>query len=221
MDYSMFYQILIIFHAAGGFIALLAGSISIIAKKGNQWHKKSGKFFYYAMMIAGGSGIIASTLPGHHNPFLFVVGLFSIYLVLSGYRALRFKKLKHVAQLKWDRVISWSMLCVGLGMILYGVRSLWIGSAMGWVLVIFGMIGALNALQDLRAMRDIKLLRKKSLRLHIGKITGAYIAAFTAFFVTNQILPSLLSWLLPTIFGVIYITYWLRKTRIKRKPTVG
>lgn len=90
---------------------------------------------------------------------------------------------------------------------------------MGWVLVVFGSIGLLNAINDLRAMRDLQLLRKKYLRLHIAKISGAYIAAFTAFFVTNSVLPSLLSWLLPSVFGIIFISYWMRKTRLGKKIT--
>ncbi|AEE20209.1 hypothetical protein JM84_2471 [Dokdonia sp. Hel_I_63] len=219
MNYDTFFKIFITLHAIGGFISLIAGTISVIARKGNTWHKKSGMVFYYGMLTAGISGILASLLPYHNNPFLFVVGLFSVYLVLSGYRALRFKKVKLASELRYDKIISWSMLTIGLAMIFYGALSLLSGSSMGWILIIFGGIGVLNAVGDIRAMRDIASLRKKYLRLHIGKITGGYIAAFTAFFVTNQVLPALLSWLLPTIFGVLFIGYWLRKTKLRKKTT--
>jgi len=106
-----------------------------------------------------------------------------------------------------------------VGIIGYGLYLVINGIAMGWVLIIFGTIGLLNAINDLRIMQDLKLLRKKYLRLHISKISGAYIAAFTAFFVTNNVLPSLLSWLLPSVFGVIFTTYWMRKTRLGKKIT--
>lgn len=219
MDYSTFFKIFITLHAVGGFISLVSGTVSVIARKGNTWHKKSGMIFFYGMMVAGISGIIAAVLPEHHNPFLFVVGLFSVYLVLSGYRALRFKRVRATSELLWDKVISWSMLVIGTGMIIYGLLAAFSGAVMGWVLVVFGSIGIFNGVIDIRAMRDLKTLRKKHLRLHISKISGAYIAAFTAFFVTNQVLPALLSWLLPTVFGILFIGYWLRKTRLRKKST--
>lgn len=217
MSIEQFFRVFITFHAIGGFISLIAGTISVIATKGNRWHKKSGKIFYYGMMVAGISGIVASLIPGHQSPFLFVVGLFSIYLVLSGYRALNFKRVRMQQQLVWDKVIARGMFVIGLGMIGFGSYLVLSGQEMGWVLVTFGTIGSANAFGDLRAMRDLKMLRKKSLRLHIRKISGGYIAAFTAFFVTNQVLPAVLSWLLPSIFGFIFIGYWLRKTRLKKK----
>lgn len=219
MTIEQFFRVFITFHAIGGFVSLVSGTISVIARKGNRWHKKAGMVFYYGMMVAGISGIIASMIPGHESPFLFVVGLFSVYLVLSGYRALRFKRVREQRSLRWDKVIAWSMVLVAIGMLFFGLRAVVGGAVMGWVLVVFGAIGLLNAVGDLKAMRDLKTLRKKALRLHISKISGGYIAAFTAFFVTNGVLPALLSWLLPTVFGVLFIGYWLRKTRLQKKVT--
>ncbi|RMB59487.1 DUF2306 domain-containing protein [Dokdonia sinensis] len=220
MTIDQFFTIFISIHALFGSISLLAGTISVIARKGGRWHKKSGIIFYYGMLVASLSGVVASFIPGHVNPFLFVVGLFSFYLVLSGYRALRFKRIKSQEQLLWDKILSWGMFIVGLGMIFFGVSSIVRGANMGTILIVFGLIAIFNASIDLRAFRDLKMLRKKSIRLHIGKISGAYIASFTAFFVTNNVLPALLSWLLPTVFGVIFITYWLRRTRIPKKTTI-
>jgi len=56
--------------------------------------------------------------------------------------------------------------------------------------------------------------------MHIGKISGGYIAAFTAFLITNQVLPSIVGWLLPTVLGSVFIAYWLRKTKVKKKTTI-
>lgn len=50
--------------------------------------------------------------------------------------------------------------------------------------------------------------------MHIGKITGGYIAATTAFVVVNNtFLPPLLAWLAPGVLGNIYIVYWIRKMK--------
>ena len=44
-------QIVIYIHAAFGGIALLAGLVSIIAKKGKNIHRKSGLIFFYSMVV--------------------------------------------------------------------------------------------------------------------------------------------------------------------------
>ena len=220
MTLEQFFTIFITLHAVSGSIALVAGTISIIAPKGRTWHKKSGIVFFYTMMLAGISGIIASVIPGHYNPFLFVIGIFSSYLVLSGYSALRFKKAQINKDILWDKILATLMLTVALGMITYGTLLMVKGSVMGSVLIIFGIIGGLSAFSDFKAFRDLKALRKNYLRMHIGKISGGYIAAFTAFLVTNNVLPGVIGWLLPSVLGGIFIVYWLKKTRIKKKPNL-
>lgn len=217
MTLEQFFTVFITLHAISGSVGLLAGTISIIAHKGNNWHKKSGIVFFYAMMLAGLSGIVASLIPGHYSPFLFVVGVFSIYLVLSGYRALRFKKVRVVKDIVWDKILAAIMLIVALGMITYGTLAIAQGSTMGSVLIVFGAIGGISSYSDFRAFRDLKMLRKKHLRMHIGKISGGYIAAVTAFLVTNSVFPGVVGWLLPSILGGVFIGYWLRKTGIKKK----
>ena len=55
------------------------------------------------------------------------------------------------------------------------------------------------------------------LKNHIGRMTGAYIAAFTAFLVINNtFLPQVLAWSLPGIIGGIFIGRTLRKLRTQK-----
>ncbi len=216
MDLQDSISLLIIAHAAFGGIALLAGFISIVTRKGKQCHKASGKTFFYSMFISAVTALVIAVMPKHENPFLFVVGVFSLYLILTGKRALRFKRLKKSDSLFWDKCISIGMLLTGLGMTTVGLIYLNTGN-MFIVLTVFGVIGVLNALQDLRAHRDRKRLRNKWLPMHIGKITGGYIAAFTAFVVVNSVFPMLINWLLPTVLGSLYITYWIRKVSPKKQ----
>lgn len=223
MTLEHIFTILITLHAIAGGLSLIAGTVSVIAKKGGKLHKKSGKVFFYGMMVAGLSGIGASVFPDHLNPFLFVVGLFSVYLVLSGYRALGFTRIRDRKSLRLDIGLAWTMLIIGLVMIGFGLilvldtHKIIDLTTVGLVLIVFGLIGGLNGYNDLRAFKDLKTLRKKAIKLHIGKITGGYIAAFTAFLVVNDVLPSIMSWLLPTAFGLIFITYWQRKVSPKSK----
>ena len=47
-------------------------------------------------------------------------------------------------------------------------------------------------------------------------MTGGYIAAVSAFFVVNQILPGIWNWFVPGIIGSGYITYWMIKLNKKK-----
>lgn len=211
-------QILIIIHASFGGIALLSGLIAIIVKKGSKLHKQSGKVFFYGMLASALSALVIAIMPNHFSPFLFVVGVFSAYLILSGRYALKFKTAKTQVDLKWSKWVSFTMLITAVFMILVSALNL-NTNGMFIVMLVFGIIGLLNAVQDIRSYRNIKRLNKKWLQHHIGKMTGGFIAAFTAFIVVNGWIPGIYGWLSPAVLGTIYIFYWIRKVTPKPKAT--
>ena len=79
------------------------------------------------------------------------------------------------------------------------------------ILTVFGIIGLIGGVLDLRAYRNIELLKAERIKHHINKISGGYIAAITAFLVVNQLLPGYWAWFTPTVIGSIYATYYNRK----------
>lgn len=201
---------LIYIHATLGSIAFIAGFIAIIAKKGNTTHKKSGIVFYYAMLAAAISALVIAVLPKHESPFLFTIGLFSSYFIITGYRALRFKKANPT--LIVDKIISVLMILTGIVMILYPLIST---GKINTVLGIFGTLGIIFAVRDLLLFKNAKKLRKSWLKLHIGKMLGGYISAVTAFIVVNQFIPGIAGWLVPSVFGAAYMNYWFWKLNKK------
>ena len=215
MGLEKFAQILIYIHAGFGGIALLTGSLALIVKKGNKVHKKSGKVFFYSMLTSAAVAFIISVLPNHESAFLFSIGVFSTYFLLSGYRSLNFKQKE--LDLKIDKIIACLIIAIGLIMILYPVI---LHGKLNVILLVFGIIGLVFGLRDIRLLKDIKRLRRSWLKLHLGKMTGGYIAAVSAFFVVNQILPGIWNWFVPGIVGSGYITYWMIKLN-KRKPVQG
>lgn len=202
-------------HAPLGGVALLAGGVALIAKKGFRVHKKSGIIFFYSLLISGIAAFIISLLPNHESPFLFAVGIFSTYFLLGGYRSLKFKQ-KDV-NLVPDKIIAFVIIAAGLLMILYPII---LERKLNIVLLVFGIVGIGFGVRDLKLFKDRKQVRKKWLKLHIGKMTGGYIASVSAFFVVNQILPGLWNWFLPGIIGSIYISFWIRKISGK-KPVMN
>ncbi|OUU19486.1 MAG: hypothetical protein CBC08_07240 [Flavobacteriaceae bacterium TMED48] len=91
-------------HAPLGGIALLSGGISLISKKGSSLHKKSGKVFFYSMFLSAFSALVVSFLPNHESPFLFSIGLFITYFLVSGIRCLKYKQ-KEI-YLSIDKIIA-------------------------------------------------------------------------------------------------------------------
>ena len=213
MEIEKIAEILIYYiHAPLGGIALLTGGIALIVKKGNNVHKKSGKIFFFSMLFSAISAFIISVLPNHESPVLFSIGLFSTYFLISGLRSLRFKHKEF--QLKTDKIIAYIISLTGITVILYPILLF---SKLNIILTVFGVIGIVFGLRDLKLFKDIKNLKKNWLKLHLGKMTGGYIAAVSAFFVVNQILPGIWNWFVPGIIGSGYITYWMIKLN-KKKP---
>lgn len=215
MELEKFIQILIIIHASFGGIALLAGGIALSAKKGRKIHKKSGIVFFYTMLASAIVAFVISVLPNHHSPFLFSIGVFSVYFLLIGYRSIRFKR--KIFNLQTEKIISWTMVFVGLGMILYPII---IVGVLNIVLLVFGIIGSIFALLNLKKYKNREQLRKDWLKSHLGNMTGGYIAAVTAFVVVNNFFPSFYGWFIPGIIGGIFIIYWVRKLDKGKKSKI-
>ena len=83
------FTLLLIVHIANGATGLIAGTINLIRRKGDLLHKRIGLVFTYAMILAGISAIVLSIL--HPNHFLTIVGVFTVYMVSTGYRYIRLR----------------------------------------------------------------------------------------------------------------------------------
>lgn len=201
---------LIYTHATFGGIAFIAGFIAIITQKGGNYHKKSGIVFYYTMLFSALSALVIAVLPKHENPFLFTIGVFSSYFIITGYRALRFKKPNPTLLL--DKLIASVMILTGIVMIFYPIIST---GKLNIVLTIFGAVGIIFATRDFILFKNTKKLRKDWLKMHIGKMLGGYISAVTAFIVVNQFISGIAGWLTPSVFGVSYMMYWFWKLNKK------
>jgi uncharacterized membrane protein len=213
--------ILIIIHAIFGGIALLSGPGALMVLKGGRAHRTFGKIFFYAMMCTSVLALIISNLPGHKNLFLFLIGIFSIYMVSTGYRYLSLDKL-HLGQKPEliDWILTLAMALFGLILFIGGIMQFWgvwvlmYNSSFGIVMIVFGSFSLLMVREDLNGYRGKVQYKNHRLLMHIGRMVGANIAAFTAFLVVNnKILPNILAWLLPTFVGLPIAIYWSNKQK--------
>jgi uncharacterized membrane protein len=202
-------KILIYIHAFFGGIGLITGIGSVIVKKGTPLHKKMGKLFSIGMITSSLISLPICWMPKHQNIFLFLIGLFTIYLVVSGNRALTFKR-KIKADLI-DKIISGSMLFFSLVMIFLGIYSFMNNITNGILFVFFGGFGLYMTIKDFIFFKNISNSNQKWLSKHIGKMVGALIASITAFIVAGLQMGNLIAWITPSILGTIYIIYWNKK----------
>jgi len=213
-------KILIYIHAFLGGIGLIAGVGSIIAIKGSALHKKMGKWFSIGMLSSSLISIPISWMPNHENLFLFLIGLFTIYLVVAGNRALKFKRGKKAGRI--DFIISGSMFIFSTLMIIIGSYYLFVELSSGILYVFFGGFGLFFAIKDFKFYRQPKPPKQAYLISHIRKMNGAFIASITAFLVAGLGFMSLVFWITPSVLGTIYIIYWRRKVQGKsKKPYPG
>lgn len=200
------YKPLLAFHIFCGMVSLITGLISMSAKKGQKIHKKSGLIYFYFMLATGITAIPISIY--RNNIFLMVIAIFSLYLVITGYRMTLRKKGNY----------NWFDVTVSVVM---AITSLYMISTLNIIVAVFGSIGFLNAVLDLKG---IFFPAKEPVKLawlygHIGKMIGSYISAVTAFLLNNIHTEfPLLIWFGPTVIGVFFMRYWMRKYKNATAP---
>jgi len=214
---------LIYLHATAGGIGLLSGFTSAASRKGNRVHRSAGKLFVISMSLSAFLALIISIWPGHESAFLFSIGIFTLYLVLTGNRAILLRRKKQPELGRIDYALTLTMMITGILMIAFALFQFFTNKpGVGIVLMVFGLIGLLNAKLDFSFYKRSVITREDWLARHIGRIGGALIAATTAFVVVNmntffsESVPDLVGWLGPTVIGSIYLSYWTRK--IRQKP---
>lgn len=200
--FSAMYRYILFLHIVSGGSSLLSGLIALSAKKGCRLHRLSGRVYLIAMTLVVFSSLTMSVIKP--NPFLFSIGAFTLYMMLTGWRSVLNKSF----------IASWyDWASCGAAMI----TGAWMIAQVQIVLLVFGCILCLMGLQDfLLYYRAANRKPHKTywLQTHIGRMTGSYIATTTAFLVVNiQLTPMWIIWLGPTLLGTILIIYYTKKYR--------
>ncbi len=199
-------------HIAAGFIALFAGAIALVTEKGGDRHRQTGRPYVRSMAVVVGTVpiLLAFDPTDFARQFLLLVAVFSGYRVLS-----RKRPAADGQPLDWVAAGLLAISSLGLGgwglaLVLGGTQTQF--SDIGIVLAVFGGIGIVAGMSDLRDFRNVDR-RDPWMADHLGRMIGGYIATVTAISVVNLsgILPGAVAWLWPTAIGVPLIWYWKSK----------
>jgi hypothetical protein len=98
----------------------------------------------------------------------------------------------------------------------YGIVQLVSGSSAGLIAVVFGCLGSVFTVRDLRHFVRPPADRHAWWFLHMSNMLGAYIAAVSTFSAVNfNFLPDLIRWTWPTVVGTVGIVIWTAYYRRK------
>lgn len=215
-------HILLTIHIIAGFTALAAGFVALVTQKGNRWHIRSGRIYFWSMIAIAVTAVFLSVV--RPNVFLLFISLFSFYLTWSGYKAIRWKNnplpggIHIFNKLLVPLLFLTGIIMAGLSLAsMSGIVRHSLLQQTSIILLVFGIIFAVFTGRDLA--RNIGWLTRSKFQWmfdHIQGMLAAYIATFTAFLVVNAtFLPMVIVWLTPTVIGTPLIAYWVRKYKQK------
>lgn len=212
---------LLILHIIGGGAGLVFGTIAAVVKKGSKPHLIAGIVFFWAMLTASLSALVLSWLPGHENLFLFAVGGFTLYMILSGYRIVILKRLLKTQGTRFsiiDYLITFFGLSFTIFLLTQSVKGLIHGNTFSIVPGVFGLICLSYVALDTKLLMGKTTVKTIWMYNHIVRMMGAMIASYTAFLVVNvQIEQQWILWLLPSVIGTIFITVFIKKYTLQKK----
>lgn len=213
---NTFFNVVFIIHIVGGSVGLLTGLMNLLRKKGDINHKFVGKIFFISMLTAGISSLVLASL--HSNSFLFLVGIFTLYMVCSG--QLYLHRNNNITYERLERTMSSLMLLAGILFVGIGVLILIKTNLFGLVFITFGCLGLFLVHQDFKNYKEKSKLKNSWIVAHLQRMTGGFLATLTAFLVVNknyfpEHIPSILFWLLPTFVLTPLIFKWSRKYQRK------
>jgi uncharacterized membrane protein len=198
-------QTTLFLHILAGAAALAAAGVAVGSAKGGRLHRRAGNIYTLAMLTTGLSALMLAV--ADPNPFLFAVGIFSLYLVFTGWRA---AMVRDGRPRKLDHAGGAVMALTGLGMLGWGAQGVLAGNgAAPVILLAFGSIGLTMALADWRDWARGPVTGKERIARHLGRMLGGTIATITAAGVVNLgFLPDLVVWLGPTAIITPVIFWW-------------
>ncbi|MCH9675628.1 MAG: hypothetical protein K0U93_29595 [Gammaproteobacteria bacterium] len=201
-------DLLLNLHILGGSLSLIAAAGALVTEKGQTRHRLLGKLY-----SAGMTMVFLTALPlavVRPNAFLFLIAIFSFYLVFSGYR-FAVNRRGPAASIDW---LATALLgLAGIGMAVMSVLLLKAGDDQWVTMGVFAAIAIAFSVVDGRRLTSAWPTGKERIAKHLTNMLGGTIATVTATLVVNvQTDPVWIAWVAPTALMTPIIIYWNRRT---------
>jgi len=201
-------------HIGAGFIGFFVAPVALAVRKGGLAHRRWGKVFFWAMVVAGGTAILNASCKG--MTFLLLTGIFSLYLAAFGYRSL-YQKHLGVGRAAGARPALADWLVAGLGLLIFSGMLVYGLFYQLPPAVLFGLIGVgLTSRQLASFRRRGPWPAGQWLLNHMSGFVGAYIAAVSAFSATSlHFIPWPWNFLWPTLVMVPPLVWVSRRYKAR------
>jgi hypothetical protein len=215
-------QIIYAVHILAGTLGLVFGYVALSAAKGATLHRKAGILFVYAMLTMSVFGGTIAAVQGVAPAINIPAALLTSYLVITALITVR----PPSSRSRWlTPGLMLVALAVGLTSLSFAFEAFANGGKRNGMpafpFVMFGVVGTLGALLDMRMMRAGALAGASRLARHLWRMCFAlFIAALSFFIGQAQVfpkpirIPALLA--LPVLAVLVAMFYWL--WRVRRDP---
>ena len=218
MPGSLFEAVLVL-HVAGGTRALAAGPAAMLLRKGGQPHRLSGRVYAGAMTATAFSALVLAIAT--RNALLLMIAVFSQFLVFTGWRALRQRRLHeggHGARwFDWLAAVLTLAFSVGL------FAAAWSGDR-DVTELFFGVGGSVLAVRGMLQLTGRGVRNGDWPVRHMVGMSAAYLATVNAFaVVTLTMLPRPVAFIGPTLIGTPLIAWITTRLTLslRQKPAEG
>jgi hypothetical protein len=204
----MTYTPMLVVHIAGGLIAVLAGSMALVVRKGSPLHRRSGDIFVISMLfMAAGGAYIAFMKSQRFNVF---AGVFTFYLVSTAALVVM-RKPKQNGRLEFAFLLV--ALATGITALVFGLQA---PGKSGFGYLVFMAIALLCAAGDVRMLVRGGLAGVQRIVRHLWRMGFALFVAAGSLFLGTASDPVLRkTGLRATIF-----TKEIRATHLPQVPVI-
>lgn len=210
---------MVIVHIVAGSLALIAGMIALLSRKGGVWHRQAGLAFAIAMLVMTSTGAVMAMLK--FERISIIAGVLTFYLVATGVLAVR----KPVEQSRGTLTVFMIVaLLVGLFGYAVGFDVRADPKTAGWapMFFVFASIALLSAAFDARLLRRGALHGAQRLSRHLGRMGLALTIANLSFFLGQaKHIPAPFDHPLlratPILLSLLLTLYWLIRVNMKRR----
>lgn len=209
------FDFVLIIHLALAFSSIVAGTGAMIARKSKSKHKLYGETYTFLIIATAATAFVMMMFPDHENTSLLLLGLFSMYITISGNRNLKFKVIFSKKKIPiWDWMLTISLLPLGGYMIYYSLYLLNYGDYWGIALLFFGTVALILFVLDIKLFRSVEKPSFLWMEYHAAKMIGSYMGSITAMVVsTMEEQLGLTAWFGPVILGLATVVFWNLKIR--------
>jgi hypothetical protein len=210
----------LLLHIVAGTLGLAAGFVALYSAKGAPLHRKAGIVFFSAMLTTSVLGLTIAIVRGVAPAINVPAGLMTACLVITALTTVR----PPSALTRWlDRGAMLVALGVGMTCVTLAFQAI-AGTRDRMALVpfvMFGLIGMLAGIGDVRVMRSGALQGPRRLARHLWRMCIALFIASLSFFIGQaDILPKAMRiyplLAMPMLLVLITMFYFLWRVRIRR-----